>query len=173
MAAAITSAGAVPAVGMCWGQWPSTMIFKQDVLAAGAAGGVATADDAVGGVAAVVSILPIQGGLYIAPRKDELVLGRQHIGLADIRNVPVNYRAVLAEGGGIVVGPGVMDDTHRGVVQGDVDDLKSAVAVQKQTRGIVACAAGEVETWPVAPTADAKGVRHAHVAAGGVAVGQP
>ena len=88
MAAAIISAGAVSAVGEHSDQWPSSepFISIQDVVASGAAGGVATADDAVSGV----SILAIQGGLHVAPGEDELVPGRQRTWLADVRDVIEN-----------------------------------------------------------------------------------
>jgi hypothetical protein len=42
---------------------------------------------------------------------------------------------------------------------------------KKLAWGMEACVAGELETRHVAPGADAEGVRHAHVAAGGAAVG--
>jgi hypothetical protein len=75
-----------------------------------------------------------------------------------------------------------MDDVHCGLAQGDVDDLEGAgacavvvaVVVEKQPRGIVACVAGEVEPGPVAAGGPkAEGVRHVHVAAGGVAAARP
>ena len=75
------------------------------------------------------------------------------------------------EVGGITKDPGVMDDVHRGVGQVDVDDLKGAVAVEKQPRGVIACVAGQVETRQGATRADAEGVRNSHVTTAGLAVG--
>ena len=152
--------------------WPSTSISIQDVVASGAAGGVATADDAVSGV----SIVAIQGGLHVAPGEDELVHGRHCIWLTNLRDVIENYCVGVAlnvfEVGGITKDPGVMDDVHRGVSQGDVDDLKGAVvAVEKQPRVVIACA-GQVETQQGATSrADAEGVRNSHVTTAGFAVG--
>lgn len=68
-----------------------------------------------------------------------------------------------------------MDDTHRGVLQGDVDHLEAAItAVEKQPWVVVVRVAGEFEPRPVAVGgAKAEWVGHVHVAAGSAAVGQP
>ena len=141
-----------------------------------------SADDAVG-VAAAVSVLPIEGGTTQVPfgDNDELIPGRQHIGIADVWEANVSHPH-RAEGAAIIVSHRVifeviaavmMDDVHCGVVQGDLDDLEGAVAVEKQPRGTVACVAGEVEPRPVAVGGPkAEGVRHAHVAAASAAVGR-
>lgn len=186
MAAAIVT-GTVPTVGWCADRWPTSTTIS-DWAAAGAADSLA--DDTVAIVAiavaaASVSVLPVEGSTPVPPRQDdELVPGRQNIGLADIWEANVSLQVEGA--GSDVVHPAgaaaVMDDVHCGLGQGDVDDLEGggagagagAVAVEKQPRGIVACVAGEVECRPVAAGGPkAEGVRHAHVAAGGVAAGPP
>lgn len=118
--------------------------------------------------------------LDVAPCEDELVSCGQHIvPTDDVREVDANLLVVTevqrsVGGVGDIEGGGV-DDAHRGVVQEDTDDLESAVATaQEQARGLVVCVAGELEPWRVAPAgAEAEGIRHLHVAAGGVAVWQP
>jgi len=100
--------------------------------------------------------------MYGPPMSGTEVVGAHHVAIATIGRPQ-------GDDGGFI------DDTQRRVGQEDVDDLKGCIAVDEQPRGIVACVAGKVEARPGAPSgsADTKGVRHAHVAAGGAAVGQP
>lgn len=67
-----------------------------------------------------------------------------------------------------------MDDTYCGVSQGDANDLNGTIAIKKESWGIAAGVADEVEPRPIAVGwPEAEGVWHAHIAAGGVAVGLP
>ena len=150
-----------------------------------------SADDNVGVVtaAAAIFVIPVEGSTHVPPGEDdELVPGRQHIGVADVWEANVSYQAdgaaifqddevvtIVNQRGVIEVGGAavMMDDAHSGVEQGEVDDLEGAIAVEKQPRGTVASVTGEVEPRPVAVgVPKTEGVRHAHVAAPSDAVGR-
>ena len=163
MAAAV-AAGAVP-------------VFLELV---GAEAGDAAGDVAVGAAAAVSVLVPVQGGLHAVPEEKELVPGRQHVGLTDfweLKPHSIREDVTFVDAGFVeddIKGgdAGMVDDAHRGVGQGDADDLEGAVAVEEQPRGAaMAGVSGEVELRPGAVgVPEAEGVRHAHVAAGVVAV---
>jgi hypothetical protein len=77
----------------------------------------------------------IQGGLHAAPKEDEVVPARQHVGFSDVRQLKLYHHAVHEGTNYIDGGRAGVDDAQRGIWQGDVHDLESAVAVEKQPRG--------------------------------------
>lgn len=157
-----------------WQQPSRPEQFRYSSELVGAEAGDAAGDVAVGAAAAVSVLVPVQGGLHAVPEEEELVPGRQHVGLTDFWElkphlfVDAGFVEDDIKGGDA----GVVDDAHRGVGQGDADDLEGAVAVEEQPRAAaMAGVAGEVELRPGAVgVPEAEGVRHAHVAAGVVAV---
>ena len=117
---------------------------------------------------------------HVASGGDELVFGRQLELVAVFpeaaAEVELGLPAVGGEVAGCVYDGAGAHDTHGLIPHKDLGDTEAAVAVEQQPRGLVAAAgvAGEVETGPVAAGGPkAEGVRHAHVAAGGVAARQP
>lgn len=138
----------------------------------GAKGGAA-ADDGPIVLAPTTLPAPQQRCLDVAPLEDELVAGRQREErLSSVRQIVVEMEAVLVFGGDFDGGRGG-DDTHCGVLEGDVNDLEGAVAIEQQPRWLASAAwvvAGEVEAWTVAVgRAHAEWVRHHHVSARTVA----
>lgn len=147
---------------------PSTTI-SGDQAAGGAAGvDAATDDTSVGGVV-------IQGGIHAASKEDELIPARQHVGLRELKLCGWGDGGLTKNDDCVAVGGhDVVDDAQRGICQEDVGDLKGAIAVEKQPRGVLAGVAGEVEPRQVATgVPKPKGVRNAHITAGGVAAGRP
>lgn len=126
-----------------------------------AAGGGASADDALpGGVVQDAD----ERRLHVAAVEGELVPCRHLVG-------PASVVDCVGQG---VVDVVVAEDAQGGVVGGDLRDHAAAADEQPWAAGTSRGVACEVEARPGAVGgADAKGVRHAHVAAAGGAARQP
>lgn len=138
-------------------------------------------DGAEGGAAADDPGRPLpdfgeERGSHIAPGHDELVPGRQQVAMVPEAGTERGVPAFVPDhelARGVKDGTPV-NDAHRGIPEEDIGDPERAVA-EEQPRLPAACiVTGEVEPGPVAVRwPEAEGVRHAHVAAGGVAAGLP
>lgn len=129
----------------------------EDAIGVGTEGGTCAHD----GVAALL----VQRRHDVATRYDKLVAEEQLVGPVDPKSSAEGSVAV-----GVYLYVAGVYGAHGGVLDGDLDDLKGAVAEQQPRWVVAACLAGEIHARQVAVCParmadDAERVWHVHVAA--------